>query len=86
MMLSGFSGDLDVWTVLNDISEEGSFTSQPYAAIPQTWTNWGSNQPDGGRDENCVAVDGDDFTWRDDPCDAKHLPLCILIPSINYDF
>ena len=85
MLLSGFAADVDVWMTWNDILKEGLFTIEENNAYTPEWTNWGENQPNGGRDENCVVADGSTFTWRDDPCDAKHLPLCNVLPAA-YNF
>ena len=54
---------------------EGQFMYLNIDYITPQWTNWGP-EPDGGNDENCVIAFHDDFSWHDDPCDAKHLPLC----------
>ena len=86
MLFPGFSHKKNVWTGWNDIAEEGNFIEMEFIVTPVEWTNWGVTgrgrpEPDGGRRENCVAAEGGDFSWHDYSCDAKHLPLCIVLPA-----
>ena len=81
MLLPGFSRKTDVWTAWNDIREEGKFVREYHDWSILNWSNWGSNQPNGGRDENCVVAHGADFIFHDYPCESKHLPLCKYDPA-----
>ena len=77
---SGISQKWNYWISVNDIDVEGTFVDSPYGE-PVMWSNWGvtgrgKSEPNGGRNENCVAVYRADLSWHDYPCDREHLPLC----------
>ena len=53
-----------IWIGINDIEQEGSFVAVDGREI--SWTNWLTGQPDGGVDQNAVAIDSlSDGRWRD---------------------
>ena len=43
-----------IWIGINDIEQEGSFVGVDGSEI--SWTNWHSNQPNGGVSENGVVI------------------------------
>jgi len=54
------------WIGLADIDKEGTYMWQNTGIIedPTTFEAWGTNQPDGGSLENCVAMPKEDyFFW-----------------------
>ena len=59
-----------------DIADEGNWE---WSGTKTTlvFKDWGLNQPNGGRDENCMALNGDDeFRWHDYSCDGRHEFVC----------
>ena len=55
-----------IWIGINDIEQEGSFVGVDGSEI--SWTNWWSGQPNGGTNENGVAISGfssDNGRWYD---------------------
>ena len=64
--IKSLSPNKDIWIGINDIEQEGSFVGVDGSEI--SWTNWDSNQPDGGTNENGVAISGfssDNGRWYD---------------------
>ena len=73
-----------LWTGYKDDESEGVFKTQTGEIA--AWTNWGNNhytgtqEPDGGRRENCVGLFNPDFLWHDLNCDKFGHALCIWYP------
>ncbi|XP_052257729.1 brevican core protein-like isoform X3 [Dreissena polymorpha] len=63
------------WTGLNDQVVEGHFIWDD-DDTEATFTEWGTNQPEGGG-EDCVALDYQDgYMWGDFPCTMQLFPVC----------
>ncbi len=79
--ISGIPSSKLIWTSYRDEEEEGVFVDQFGNTLE--WDNWGlapsgRQEPDRGREENCLAVSGKDFLWHDVSCEGrKRLPFCI---------
>ena len=50
--LTGLLPNAQFWIGINDIEEEGNFVAVDGREI--SWTNWGTNEPNGGANENAV--------------------------------
>ena len=51
---AGLVPDEPIWIGINDIEQEGSFVAVDGREI--SWTNWGTNEPNGGANENAVEI------------------------------
>jgi len=54
------------WINLNDIDKEGNYMWQSSLTVlsPDQFEAWGTNQPDGVPEKNCVAAaTADNFSW-----------------------
>lgn len=58
---------------INDQKEEGNFVYANGNKI--TYKNWNTNEPNGGRKENCVELI-EQGQWIDRSCDYKNLIVC----------
>jgi len=54
--LAAFGNNLAYWIGLSDVAMEGKFVWQHSSCPLGEYTNWGRNEPDGGRGENCVIL------------------------------
>ena len=62
-------GNLDYWIGLNDLAAEGNFTWIHHGDVLDTFSAWSMNEPDGGSDQNCVAMNAQNtFFWSDEDC------------------
>ena len=50
------NSDLAYWIGLSDVAMEEKFVWQHSSCPLGDYTNWGRNEPDGGRGENCVIL------------------------------
>ena len=64
-----------IWTPLFDEEEEGVFISSVTGHV-SSYLPWQVNQPNGGSEENCVAVRSSDKSYYDVPCSYKYCVSC----------
>ena len=77
--------EVSYWIGLTDSYLEGTFRWEETHSEP-SYDNWGRNQPNGGDERDCVALDCMNFDleckWNDYGCDGGHMsglpifPLC----------
>ena len=79
--------DVLYWIGLSDYAHEGTWRWQESHQQP-SYTNWASDQPDGGGDSNCgmkTFAIGDGGKWYDQPCNSDygggHGPIHALCQS-----
>jgi hypothetical protein len=65
---SNCGGEAHVWLGATDVDSETNWlwiTGEPW-----NYTDWATNEPNGGTNENCLAYrDEDGGYWNDEPCD-----------------
>ena len=66
--------DRNIWIGLTDMRSEGVWIFEASGKNP-SYKNWGFNEPDGGRKENCAQMWDGHFAWCDVPCDINDTSL-----------
>ena len=74
-------GNTHFWIGVNDIASEGNWVWMNGERASSSELIWSSGQPDGGRIENCVIVQGypahsDVGLAFDEPCAGSQQGLC----------
>jgi hypothetical protein len=69
--------DTPVWIGLSDTSAEGTFTWVTDEPVPDSFvsTAWGTGEPNGGSDENCVEI-SPTGSFRDAACEMIRSYFC----------
>jgi len=64
LMRENIGSDNGFWINLNDIDREGTYVWQTSQEVLDDFAAWGTNQPDGIAQENCVAASKEHyFFW-----------------------
>lgn len=69
------SNDNDIWIALNDVAVEGSWVWEDGVALG-AYKSWNSNEPNGGRNENCVEMYDGNGKWNDMSCGDGRYYVC----------
>ena len=71
-----------IWTPYNDIKQEGKFVDT-ITEEEMKWANWAKGMPNGGKVENCIALNADG-TMNDVTCHGTKHTFCDLQrPKLN---
>ncbi|CAL4066082.1 unnamed protein product [Meganyctiphanes norvegica] len=69
--------DISFWLGGSDKNDEGHFVYEDGTDVPQGTPFWGTQEPDGNQEENCVALIAEGFHFlRDVSCTAQMKFLC----------
>ena len=61
--------NMDYWIGLSDIDAEDEFTWVKHGDGLTTFSAWSTSEPNGGEDQNCVAIKGENtYFWSDEDC------------------
>jgi hypothetical protein len=63
---STYSLGQDLWLGYNDKAVDGTFVWD--SGSTSSYTHWSSGEPNGGTDENCVLILGENSAWNDGTC------------------
>ena len=67
----------DYWIGLGDSDDEGNFLWDRSRETVDSFHAWGSDEPNGGRLENCVSITNEHtYFWTDESCRIERTPLC----------
>ena len=69
------SEDYYYWIGINDSNEEGKWVFDQ-SGEEVTYTNWYSDQPNGGTSENCASVESFSGLWFDVSCNGEDNYIC----------
>ncbi|XP_063869703.1 uncharacterized protein LOC135105499 [Scylla paramamosain] len=72
------------WSSLNDKEEEDVWVHSYNTSLIDTTSFWAPNEPNGGRYENCVAINY--FGTIDDDCAWKRCALCTFTEPQRFSF
>ena len=75
---AGLIPNEQIWIGINDIEQEGSFVAVNGREV--SWTNWGTEEPNGGTNENAVEIRTTDIGkfWNDMPASWSLKFVCSL--------
>ena len=72
-----------IWLGGTDLEREGNWTWIDGSRWSEEHWHSETDQPDGGKSENCLATDDAGRSWSDEHCDAMHFSVCSLPTKVS---